>query len=75
MESTITIHTEQEFTDNYEKIFTKELREFLLRQEPPCISRVGAKGFSVGTGQIWFDQSDDGKFKIFAINAIVYPGE
>ncbi|MGB8495796.1 MAG: hypothetical protein WCE53_15455 [Candidatus Acidiferrum sp.] len=75
MDATTTIHSEQEFIDKYDRILPKELKEFLLRQEPQCIGRVGARGFSVGSGEIWFDIFDDGKVKIFAINAVVYPGE
>lgn len=75
MDARTTIRSEQEFIDKYDRILPKELKEFLLRQETRCLSRVGVKGFTVGHGQIWFDKFDDGTVKIFVITAVVYPGE
>jgi hypothetical protein len=46
------VHSAQEFIGKYDQIFTKGLRGFLLKQDPDCIARVGAQGFSVGTGEI-----------------------
>jgi hypothetical protein len=70
-----TIDSQKEFLKQYDRILPDELRTFLLKQKPQCISRVGAQGFSIGTGQIWFDEYPDGKVRMFTINAIVYPGE
>ncbi len=69
------IHNEQEFVRYFNKIFPKNLREMLLRQQVDCIHRVGSKGFSVAHGQLWFDEYSDGKVKIFGVTAVVYPGE
>jgi hypothetical protein len=70
-----TITSQKEFVNQYDRILPVELRTFLLKQQPRCVSRVGAKGFSVGTGQMWFDEYSDGRVRMFTINAIVYPGE
>lgn len=69
----VTIRSEQEFVKNYTRILPPQLRDLLLRQETSCISRVGAKGFTIGTGEVWFDRFQDGKVKIFGITAVTYP--
>ncbi len=69
------IASQKEFIKQYDRILPIELKSFLLKQQPQCVSRVGAKGFSIGSGQLWFDEYPDGEVRIFAINAIVYPGE
>ena len=60
------------FVANYERILPASLRNFILAQQPQCVSRVGVQGFSIGNGQIWFDQFPDGKVRIFSVNAVVY---
>lgn len=70
-----TIDSQKAFVDQYNEIMPVELRTFLLKQQPQCISRVGVNGFSIGSGQIWFDEYPDGEVRMFAVNAIVYPGE
>ncbi|HTZ90124.1 MAG TPA: hypothetical protein VMA71_07280 [Alloacidobacterium sp.] len=72
---TFSVATEQEFAAKYNEIFPVKLRAFLLKQQPQCISRVGAQGFTLGAGQIWFDRYPDGVVRIFSVNAIVYRGE
>jgi hypothetical protein len=71
----LTIHSEQEFVKKYNRVLPPQLRDLLLRQETRCISRVGAKGFTIGTGEIWFDRFQDGKVKIFTVTAVVFPDE
>lgn len=73
--TTFSVSSEQEFAEKYNEIFPVPLRMFLLKQQPQCISRVGAQGFTLGTGQVWFDRYPDGTVRIFSVNAIVYPGE
>jgi len=68
-----TIRSEQEFLEKYDQILPVQLRDLLLRQETRCISRVGATGFTIGTGQVWFDRFQDGKVTIFGVTAVVYP--
>jgi hypothetical protein len=70
-----TIRSEQEFVNKYDQIFPTPVRDLLSRQETRCISRVGSKGFTIGSGEIWFDRLQDGKVKIFSVNAVVYPDE
>jgi hypothetical protein len=70
-----TINSQQEFLTKYDQILPPPLRDLIRRLETRCISRVGNKGFTIGTGQVWFDRFPDGKVKIFAVNAVVYPGE
>jgi hypothetical protein len=74
-ESEFTIRSEDEFISTYDKIFPTQLKKFLLRQETRCISWVGTKGFTIGSGQIWFDKVSDGTVRMFSINAIVYPDD
>ncbi|MGA9039960.1 MAG: hypothetical protein WB421_05440 [Terriglobales bacterium] len=69
------VQSETDFIKDFDRIFPKNLREMLIRQRSECISRVGAQGFSVGSGQIWFDQYPDGKVRFFSVNAVVYAGE
>jgi hypothetical protein len=71
----VEVRSEEQFIAQYDKLLPENLKKFLLKQQSSCISRVGAKGFTVGSGQIWFDQFPDGKVKIFTITAVVYPGE
>lgn len=73
--STFTVYSDQQFVTKYDEIFPVQVRVFLLKQEPQCVSHVGARGYSIGTGQIWFDKYPNGAIKIFSVNAIVYPGE
>jgi hypothetical protein len=68
-----TIRSPEEFARRYKQIFPKSLVDFLESQQPQCISRVGAKGFTVGHGEIWFDQYPSGKVKFFSINPVVSP--
>ena len=70
-----TIRSQQEFIEKYDQILPPPLRDLLLRQEARCVSRIGARGFTIGTGQIWFDRFPGGKVRIFGITAVVYPDE
>jgi hypothetical protein len=70
-----TIHSEHEFVEKYDQILPVKLRDLLQRQETRCISRVGAKGFTIGAGELWFDRFQDRTVKIIGITAVVYPGE
>ena len=64
------IRSQEDFLQHYEQIFPKSLVDFIETQQPQCISRVGAQGFTVGLGEIWFDQYPDGTVKFFAINPV-----
>ena len=67
------VGSRKELIAKYDQIITAELKTFLIQQEPECISRVGAKGFTIGQGQLWFDKFPDGKVRIFTINCVFYP--
>jgi hypothetical protein len=67
------VSSQRQFLKEYTRIFPGDLRDMLLRQRADCIRRVGAKGFSVAAGQIWFDQYPDGEVKIFSMTVVVYP--
>jgi len=69
------IRSQEAFLQHYEQIFPKSLFDFLKTQQPQCISRVGAQGFTVGLGEIWFDQYPDGTVKFFAINPVTLPSD
>lgn len=69
------VRSKQEFIRLYDQIFTSPLKRQLLEQRPACLSRVGAQGFSFGSGEMWFDLYPDGKVRIFTITPIVYPDE
>lgn len=71
----IEIRSQTEFLADYARVFPKRTRRMFLRYPAECINRVGAKGFSIAEGQIWFDQYPNGKVKIFSMNVVVYPGE
>lgn len=74
-ETEFTVHSQKQFVKQYDQILPANLQSFLLKQSPECVSRVGVKGFSIGSGQLWFDEYPDGRVRMFTINAIVYPGE
>ena len=63
-----TISSKREFVAKYNKIFPAPVKAFLLKQETRCVNRYGSQGFTVGTGQIWFDEYTDGTVKIFTVN-------
>jgi hypothetical protein len=67
----LVVHSASEFVTNYAKLFTPEIRTLLLRQQPECISRVGAQGFTISRGEIWFDIFPDNKIKIIGIVPVV----
>lgn len=69
------VGSEQEFVRLYGQIFTKPLKRLLLEQRPACISRVGAQGFSFGSGEMWFDFYPNGSVKIFTVTPVVFPDE
>ena len=68
-----TVKSEEEFAKRYDEVFPQALRSLLLKQRPGCVGRVGAKGFTIGTGEIWFDLYPDGKVRIFSINPVETP--
>ncbi|CAH2212067.1 hypothetical protein [Tepidibacter aestuarii] len=62
------INTPDEFTKNYDNIFTKEVKEALLNQDVKD-TFVNYQGVMVGNGEIWFGSSEDlSKYGIIAIN-------
>jgi hypothetical protein len=61
-----------EFVARYSEIFPAELQKFLAAQDSTCISRIGAQGFTVGQGQLWFDFNPDGIVELFTINPVIY---
>ncbi|WFD09850.1 hypothetical protein [Tepidibacter hydrothermalis] len=66
--STREIKTPQEFIENYDNIFTKEVKEALLNQDVKD-TFVNYQGVMVGNGEIWFGSSQDSsKYGIIAIN-------
>jgi hypothetical protein len=64
------VRSEGELISRYDEVFPKDLKKLLLRQRAECISRVGAQGFSIGHGEIWFDLFPNGKVRIFTINPV-----
>lgn len=64
------VQSEEELKKHYDEVFPKDLRTLLLRQQSECVNRVGVKGFTIGTGEIWFDLFPDGKVRIFSINPV-----
>ena len=66
------IADQAEFVERYTEIFPAELQKFLAVQDSTCISRVGAHGFTLGQGQIWFDFNPDGIVELFTINPVIY---
>src|SRR5271170_1998487 len=66
------IADQAEFVERYTEIFPAELQKFLAAQDSTCISRVGAHGFTLGQGQIWFDFNPDGIVELFTINPVIY---
>ena len=71
----VMIRSAQELVRKYDQIFTPQIKNLLAKQEAACISRVGAQGFTIGTGQIWFDKFPDGKVKLFTVTAVTYSNE
>jgi len=69
------VRTPNEFEKRYLQIFPMQLRDLVLRQGPECVSRVGAKGFTIRNGEIWFDLYPDGRVRIFTITTVVIPDE
>ena len=62
------IRSEKDFIKRFTQIFPKNLRVLLLNQPPECINRIGTQGFSLGNGELWFDQYQDGKVRFFTVN-------
>lgn len=71
----VEVQSKQEFVRLYGQVFTKPLSRLLLEQQPACISRVGAQGFSFSKGEMWFDFYPDGSVKVFTVTPIVMPSE
>ncbi|HTV83001.1 MAG TPA: hypothetical protein VME18_10155 [Acidobacteriaceae bacterium] len=69
------VQSKREFLQLYDQIFTKPLTKLLPEQRPACISRVGAQGFSISRGEIWFDIHSDGSVKIFNVTPVVMSDE
>jgi len=69
------VRSKREFLQLYDQIFTKPLIKLLLEQRPACIGRVGAQGFTISRGEIWFDTYPDGGVKIFTVTPVVMPDE
>ncbi len=69
------VHSEKEFLAEYARIVTPSLKSLLLKQQPECVSRVGAQGFTIGRGEIWFNEFPGGAVKIFTITPVVMPDE
>ena len=72
LKGSFTVRSKAEFLGKYDMIISNDLRAFLLRQKARCVGEVGSRGFTLGSGQIWFDEFDPGDFKIFTINNVVY---
>ena len=69
------VRSKAEFIRLFQRIFTPEMKSLLARQEPACLGRVGSKGFTLGSGQIWFDFYPGGAIRIFTITSVVYPDD
>jgi len=65
------IHSQIDFKARYNEIVPSALKTLLLRQQAKCVSRVGAQGFTIGNGEVWFDVFSDGNVKIFTISPVV----
>ena len=64
------IRSASEFVRSYTIIFTPKFKEAFLEQRSNCVSRVGARGFSYGNGDMWFDEYPDGQVRVFTINSV-----
>jgi hypothetical protein len=64
------IRSREYFLRSYDQVLPTNERQFILRQDAVCIGRVGAQGFSIGRGELWFDIFPDGKVRIFTINPL-----
>jgi hypothetical protein len=65
------VHSKRELIEQYEKIFTPELKQIIANQRPSCVNLMGAKGFMLAHGEVWFNEFYGRDLKIFAINPVV----
>ena len=67
-----TVRTPADFVKKYDRIFPRRLVSLVENQRTQCINQVGARGFMLGQGEIWFDELGDGNMQAFAVNLIFY---
>jgi hypothetical protein len=64
----VSVRSAHEFVADYDKLFSVGLRQYILGHDSSCVHRVGDKGYTIGSGVLWFDIYDKGEFRIFTIN-------
>ncbi len=65
--TTRNIKNENDFVNNYDKLFNEKVKSALENQKLNQIFR-NYQGAMVGGGQLWFEETPDGEFKVIAIN-------
>jgi len=65
---TLRIHTPEEFLHNYDRVMNRAVRKAIADPQSFRCLFFSSQGFMIGDGEVWFQKSSAGAYKIISVN-------
>ena len=70
---TFRIHTPEEFLHNYDRVMNRSIRKAIADPQSSKCLFFSSGGFMIGDGEVWFQQSSAGVYKVITVNLGAVP--
>lgn len=70
---TFRIHTSEEFLHNYDRVMSRAVRKAIADPQSSKCLFFSHDGFMIGDGEVWFQKSSAGVYKVITVNLGAVP--
>ncbi len=70
---TFRVHTSEEFLHNYDRVMNRAVRKAIADPQSSKCLFFSPDGFMIGDGEVWFQKSSAGVYKVITVNLGAVP--
>jgi hypothetical protein len=70
---TFRVHTPEEFLHNYDRVMNRAVRKAIADPQSSRCLFFSSDGFMIGDGEVWFQKSSAGVYKVVTVNLGAVP--
>jgi hypothetical protein len=70
---TFRVHTPEEFLHNYDRVMNRAVRKAIADPQSSKCLFFSPEGFMIGDGEVWFQKSSAGMYKVITVNLGAVP--
>jgi hypothetical protein len=70
---TFRVHTPEEFLHNYDRVMNRAVRKAIADPQSSKCLFFSPDGFMIGDGEVWFQKSSAGMYKVITVNLGAVP--